>query len=283
MQRLFVFGSILISLVMAQVSSASEATEFVRIPSTFSGPSGLLFTQSIDTLEPGRFEVGLGLIQEEGNVSAGGDASITQFSQTFTMGLTDSIEVSAQIPYFAKIDQPGSDESELGDINLSIKWRFLEPSTELNFPGFGLSLTGFFPTGDRKIGAGTVDSWGLKALVVSSAEVEIGISNNSFLVGFYADGGIYIQDSGDNTEESHGIVDLGLLVPLNVLRDIQLLLEGSARTNRETRFGNDYVGLTAGLRYVTRHAALNGGWQYRFNEAPFDDSNLFVLHGSYYF
>jgi len=283
MRRLVIAAFILMSLPIFQASWAMDMTQFVRISSTLSGPSGLLLTQSIDTLEPGRFEFGLGLTQEEGGRSAGPDLSISKVSSTFTVGLSHTMEVSLQIPYFAKIDGGGADENRLGDVNLSLKWRFLEPSTDRNLPGFGLSLTSFFPTGDRKIGAGAIESWGIKALLLSSAETEVGLSGKSLLVGFYANGGIYTQDAGDVTTETHGIFDLGLLIPLNMARNIHFLLEGSARTGLETRFGKDYIGVLAGLRYVTKHASWSAGYQRRFNDEPLDDSNLFLLQGGYFF
>jgi len=287
-RRLLILGFVLLSLPFSGELMAMDMTQFVRIPSSLSGLSGLLVTQSIDTLPPGRFELGLGFAREEGGLSDGSDFSISQLGASFTMGLTHAMEASLQIPYFAKIDGTeitgaAVDESHLGDVSLSVKWRFLEPSTALNFPGFGLSLTGFFPTGDGEVGAGAVESWGLKALLVSSAETEVGPSGSSILIGFYADWGIYVQDSGKETEESHGIAHLGLLVPLNKTRDIHLLLEGNTTTNLDRRFEKDYVRLTSALRYVTGKASWTLGYQRSLNDSPFEDANRFILHGTYFF
>ncbi|MBL4756943.1 MAG: TVP38/TMEM64 family protein, partial [Rhizobiales bacterium] len=69
------------------------------------------------------------------------------------------------------------------DINLSLKWRIFDPSTEINIPGFALSFTAFLPTGDLKTGTGKVDSWGLKVLMISSAELEISLLSQNFLMG----------------------------------------------------------------------------------------------------
>lgn len=271
-----------------------ETTSFVRIPSSLSGLSGLLFTQSIDTLSPGKLEVGLGLVQEESDRPA---FSVSRYFSTFTLGLTKTIEVSAQVPYFAKVDaikmEQGIttelDESAIGDVNLSMKWRFLESNSEFNLPGFGLSLTAVLPTGKRELGAGSVDSWGVKVLLVSSAELEIIVfSPYAIPFGIYANGGIYAEDLSDEAEkEAHGIIDLGFLLPLNESAKIQLLLEGNARMKRDTPFGGEYTAVTTGLRYVSRHVTLNGGWQHRFNKImgnkKFDDSDLFMLYVSYDF
>lgn len=281
MGRLFAAGTFLILLNLTQATWAEE-TEFNRISSGLNGPSGLLLTQSINTLPPGKVEIGLGLSFEDGGIG-NADLAVTDLSSTLTVGLTPNIEVSAQFPYFIDIEIGSSSESDLGDANISMKWRFLEPSTELNFPGFAFSLTFFFPTGDPRVGAGTVDSWGLNAILVSSAETEVGTTVTTVLIGFYANGGIHIQDSGDPTEESHGIFDVGLLIPLIESRELQLILEGNARSDKESKLGNDYAAITGGLRYVTRHIALNGGWQHRLNQDPFGGSERLIFYGSYFF
>ncbi len=274
-------GILIISLGLTQASWAGD-TEFNRISTTVNGASGLFITQSIDTLAPGKVEVGLGLLYEDGGKNQL-DMTVTELSTTLTVGLTPSIEVWAQIPYFSDIEIGPTSESDVGDINLSVKWRFLEPSTELNFPGFAFSLSVFFPSGDQKSRPGAVDSWGLKGLLVSSAETEVGLPDSTVLVGFYANGGIYIQDSGDPTEESHGVIDLGLLIPLVDSRALQLMLEGNGRVKRNSFIGNEYAGFTGGLRYVTRHVAINGAWQRRIGQDPFDDSNQLIFYGSYLF
>ncbi len=284
--RRFSLLSALVGILALVQPGGVRASEFNRISSTYNGLSGLFITQSIDTLPPAKVEVGFGLSYEDGkNLTSNTDLKVTELTSTLTVGVTPSIEVSAQLPYYLKVEDAPvrNDDSELGVANLSAKWRFLEPNTELNFPGFALSLTFYFPTGDQNFDPNTVDSWGLKALVVSSAEAAVGTPNASVLIGFYADGGIYIQDSGDPTEEQHGIIDLGLLIPLIESRELQLILEGNGRTKRNTFIGNEYAAATIGLRYVSRHLAVNGGYQYRVGQSPFDDSNLLIFYGSYFF
>ncbi|MFQ5598057.1 MAG: hypothetical protein ACE5GK_08405 [Nitrospiria bacterium] len=283
MRRLTILGVFAIFLGLTPTVEAAES-EFNRISSTLYGPSGLFLTQSIDTLPPGKVEVGLGLSFLDGDNLKKEDLSVSELSSTLTVGITPNLEVSGQLPYFIDIEEGNESNSDVGDINFSLKWRLLEPSTNLNFPGFALSLTLFLPTGEPKTGAGTVDSWGLKALLVSSAETEVGTADNTVLIGFYANGGIFIQDSGDdNFEEKHGIIDLGLLIPLVESRALQLILEGNFRIDRESRLEREYGAATLGLRYVSRHLAVNGGWQHRVNEDPLDNSNRLIIYGSYFF
>ncbi|MFQ5544204.1 MAG: hypothetical protein ACE5FY_07640 [Nitrospiria bacterium] len=281
MKRLFLLGVFSIVLILGPRELVwARSTEFLRIPTTFSGLSGLLLTQSIDTLASGRLEIGMGLSHESSDKP---DFQLTQLSPTLTYGTGSNVEVSAQFPLFIQAEQKGNSGSDTGDLNASLKWRFLEPNPALTFPGFALSASVFFPTGSPQKGAGAVDSWAIKAILVSSAEAAISFTSEPVIIGFYANGGLYIQDLGDATEEKHSIIDLGVLIPVIDSRQLQFMLEGNFRFGREALLGNDYTGITAGLRYITRHVALNAGVQHRLNEDPFDDTDQILLYWSYFF
>ncbi len=282
MRQLFFFGVLFFTLSVPQFGLASEMTQFLRMPSTLSGPSGLLLTQSIDTLPPKQYGVGIGFSTENSD-----KPKFTETQALFTsiMGLRPNLEASMQIPYFTKAQVgEGKSESGVGDVNLSLKWRFMDASPDLNFPGFALSVSVFLPTGDPEKGIGTVDAWGLKALIVSSAEAEISFPRRTILMGFYANGGIYIQDSGDPTQERHGIIDLGILVPLNETKRVQLLLEASARVRREVPGREaEYGAGTLGLRYLRKNLTFTGGFQHRVNDLDSDNTSLLLFNGTYGF
>lgn len=284
MRRLFVLGFFLMALSMPRLGLASEMTHFLHIPSTLNGPSGLILTQSIDTLPPKKYGMGLGFSMEESD-----NPKFTETQAIFTgiMGLSQTLEASVQIPYFTEVQRPNrKSESGMGDVSVSLKWRFMDASPSLNFPGFALSLSVFLPTGDAENGVGTVDVWGLKALIVSSAEALITLPFGTTLMGFYANGGVYIQDSGDPTEEKHGILDIGILLPLNNTKRIQLLLEGNARMRREKRGFNppdaEYRAGTVGLRYIRKNMIFTAALQHRLNGLN-DDTDIFLFHGAYGF
>lgn len=283
MRRLFFLGFLLFTLGVPRFAMASEMTQFLRMPSTLNGPSGLLLTQSIDTLKPKQYGVGIGFSTEDSDKPA---FTETQALFTGIVGLNKNLEASLQIPYFTESQLVGAGKSEsgVGDVNMSLKWRFMDASPDLNFPGFALSLSVFLPTGDPEKGVGVVDAWGVKALLVSSAEAEIALPSKTILMGFYANGGIYIQDLGDRTQERHGIIDLGILVPLNDTKRIQLLLEGNARMRRETRGReSEYGAGTIGLRYILKNLTFTGALQHRFNDLDSDNTTLFLFQGTYGF
>ncbi len=283
MRRLFLLGIITITIGFTQLALSQE-TAFNRVSSTLSGGSGLFTTQSINTLAPGRLEVGLGLSYEDGNHKTLGDLTIPKLSSTVTVGLSPNIEASAQIPYFLNLKVGNDTESSIGEINLSVKWRLMEASTDLNFPGFAFHLTAFLPTGgDKSKGTAKLESWGAQLLLVSSAEAEVGLPDMHVLVGFYADGGVYIQDTGETTEDNTGILDLGILVPLSEAKEIQLIIEANARVKQELLLERQYAALMGGIRYIKRHIALNAGWQHRINQSPLEDSDRLIFYGSYFF
>lgn len=256
---------------------ASDQTEFVKTSPTVFGASGLLFTQSADTLAPGQVEVGVSFSYEQSNRP---DFTLNELSPTVTVGLLDGLELSARAPYLA-VNVVGEEEQSIQDVDVSLKWRFLDANEKNNIPAFGLSFTYFHPAGKEELRS--FESWGFKALIVSSAEVELG-KPYGILVGLYADGGVVVFDLGKSSEEKHGLIDFGALFPLNESKQLHLLLEANITRENDTLFEGDYTGMTAALRYVTSHLNVTGGIQKRIrSETGVNDTNRFVFQGSYLF
>lgn len=121
------------------------------------------------------------------------------------------------------------------------------------------------------------DSWGVKALIVSSAEVEVG-APHGFLAGFYADGGIFLRDLNRPSEEKYGLIDLGILIPVTESRRLQTILELNAVLKNESPSEGNYTAITGALRYVSPRLSIIGGIQHRFkNEDGFDDTNRLIV------
>lgn len=256
---------------------AEHHTEFVKTSPTVFGPSGLLFTQSADTLAPGRVEIGFSFSREQSDRP---DFTLNELSPTVTAGLLERLELSARVPYLA-VNVFGEEEQSIQEVDISLKWRFLDADKKDNTPAFGLSVTYFQPAGKEALRR--FESWGFKALIVSSAEVELG-KPHGVLVGLYADGGVMISDLGKSSEEKHGLIDFGALFPLNETKQLQLLLEANITRQNHTLFEGDYTGMTAALRYVTSRLNVTGGIQRRIrSESGVDDTNRFVFQGSLQF
>lgn len=282
MRRLIFLGWMLSSTLFTPALRAQE-TNLVQIPPTLFGPTGLLFTQSTDTLPPGRFALGLSVIHEDSTIP---DFTVNEAVATLTAGLNGRTELSVQVPYMFNFERAGNTESGLRDVNLSFKWRVMDQNMEMNLPAFGLSLTYYTPTTDdaNRLFA-TIDTWGVKALLVSSAEVDIAYPVGSYIVGFYIDGGVFIRDEDDDAlKEKHGIVDAGILLPLNESRQLHLLLEANATAKNNLPLEGNYTAATAAVRYVTSVINLTAGAQFRFKRDDFiDDTQKLILQASLLF
>lgn len=277
MRRFFLFLSLLAFYSSSTTAWADPHTEFVKISPTVFGPSGLLFTQSADTLAPGQIEIGLSLANEQ---SDNPDLTLNELLPTVTVGLLDRLELSARADYLF-VNVVGMEERTLQDVDISLKWRFIDENKKDKLPAAGLSFTYFKPTGKDELRQ--FGSWGFKALLVSSAEAELG-KPDSILVGFYFDAGIMISDFGKSYEERHTMIDFGTLFPLTESKQLQLLLEVNTTQNNDTLLEGDYTGLTAALRYVTSHFNVTGGIQKRIrSESGVDDTNRLVFQGSLQF
>lgn len=271
-------STILVVFFMLGLSSPawSGDTQFVQITSSLLGPSGLLFTQSANTLDSGDIEVGAAYIYEHSHTPR---FTLQGVSTNLTLGVTKTSEISFQIPFVSE-DAGGVSHQGLQDVDFSFKWRFLEADQEYNLPAFGVLLTYYLPgEADTRL----VKSMGIKMLLVSSSEVELG-KPYGILVGLYADAGLFLGDPGKRTGEKHIIADLGILLPLTESRRFQLLLEGNGKAKNNTPFEGSYFGATLGPRYVTEHLNVTGGVQHLFRrDKTTDDTNRFIFQTSYIF
>jgi hypothetical protein len=263
-------------------TSWASGTEFVRIPASSSGPSGLLFTQSADTLLPGKIEVGIGAAYE--HASPDPDYLINELAATITLGVLDSLEVAARVPYMQHFESHGTERRGIEGGELSLKWRFLDQG-QFGLPASGFSLAYFSPIGSKKNEFNTVESWGLKGLFLVSAEFDLAVSPyRHYYFGFYADGGVFIRDLHKPTEEKHGLIDLGILLPLSESSRLQLILEANATVKDQNPLEGNYTALTAALRYVAPSFQLTGGVQHRLKrDEDIKNTDRFVLQAGYLF
>lgn len=281
MFRSFLIGFLI--LISIPVSTAwAEEEELFRDPATTFGPSGLLFTQSTDTLLPGKIEVGFGVAYEHSSTDP--DFLINEVAATVTFGISDRVEVSARVPYVYNFESHGVDSSGISGGEFSLKWRFLNQG-DFRLPAVGFSLTYFTPLGSNLHEFDTVEFWGLRGLLLTSAQVDLSPSMfDHYYAGLYADGGIFIRDLGKPTEEKHVLMDLGISLPLIESRRLQLILEGNATLKNEMPLQGNYTALTGALRYVTPSFHLTGGVQHRLKQDEgIQDTDRFVFQTGYLF
>ncbi|MCG3117569.1 MAG: hypothetical protein LLH30_18015 [Candidatus Manganitrophus sp. SA1] len=286
MYRLYLFGFFLAVTIVQTVYAGDTA--LIRLPSTTFGPSGLLFTQSTNTLSPGEVEIGVGFAHEHSSNNP--DYTINEISATVTVGILPWAEVSARVPYMYSFESHGIETDGVQGGELSLKWRFLNQEEDFSLPAMGASLTYFSPVDSKVSAFDVVDSWGVKGLFLASAEVDISPSlHYAYHAGLYANAGIFIRDLGKSTEERHGLLDLGMALPLSPSRQIQLIFEANTTLRNEIPLQGNYTGLTAALRYVTSSFQLTGGMQRRLKQddedVEIEDTNpdRFILYASYLF
>lgn len=286
MYRLYLMVVFIIALIAP--TAWAEGTKLVRLPSTFFGPSGLLFTQSTETLSPGKVEVGVGFAHEHSSNNP--DYTINEFSATVTVGVLPWAELSARVPYIYRFESHGIITDGIQGGELSLKWRLINQDEDLSIPAMGFSLTFFSPI-DGKVNAfDVVDSWGIKGLLLASAEVDLSPSlRYSYYAGLYANAGVFVRDLDKPTEERHGLIDLGMALPLSQSRRLQLIFEANTTVRNQIPLQGNYTGLTAALRYVTPSFQLTGGIQHRLKqddeEEVIEDTNpdRLVIQASYLF
>jgi hypothetical protein len=270
-------------MLMSITSVFADNGASIRTAATVYGPSGLIFTQSADTLLSGKMQAGLIVTREHSSPNP--DYSINEVAATMTFGLPRRIELAVHVPYMLNFESHGAENAGLEGGDLSVKWRFLDQDVDIGIPALGLSLSYFFPIGNQKRGFEVVDSWGIKALLIASTQVNLSRSLYDFYyVGFYADGGIFVRDIGSSDEEKHGRADLGALFPLTESRRLQLILEGNATVKDQAPFEGNYIAITGALRYVASHVQFSGGIQHRFKQdAGIQDTDRFVFQAGYQF
>jgi hypothetical protein len=261
-----------------------DASKVINRPANLQGLTGLIFTNSAYTQPKGRIVVGLASIGEN---SGDPNFSIAQGFATITAGITDRIEIGIRGQAIAtNLGSSQTRETGLGDTDVLVKWRI---SSEYDpWPAIALGIAYTFPTGDSAKGYNDVEDYGLRFMVIGTAEKEM---PGDYFIGVYFEGQVVYKDKipwtdGKNYSEKYGVVNAGLLFPLTESRKLQAMLEYTTvvKKNIPTVNAMDSTGLMPGLRYVTEHANISVGVQfYDREEAGFEDTLRYVGTLSYAF
>jgi len=261
-----------------------DASTVINRPANIQGLTGLIFTNSAYTQPKGRIVVGLASIGEN---SGDPNFSIAQGFATITAGITDRIEIGIRGQAIAtNLGSSQTRETGLGDTDVLVKWRI---SSEYDpWPAIALGLAYTFPTGDSAKGYNDVEDYGLRFMVIGTAEKEM---PGDYFIGVYFEGQVVYKDKipwtdGKSYSEKYGVVNAGLLFPLTESRKLQAMFEYTTvvKKNIPTVNAMNSTGLMPGLRYVTEHANISVGVQfYHRDEAGFNDTLRYVGTLSYAF
>jgi len=261
-----------------------DASTVINRPANIQGLTGLIFTNSAYTQPKGRIVVGLASIGEN---SGDPNFSIAQGFATITAGITDRIEIGIRGQAIAtNLGSSQTRETGLGDTDVLVKWRI---SSEYDpWPAIALGIAYTFPTGDSAKGYNDVEDYGLRFMVIGTAEKEM---PGDYFIGVYFEGQVVYKDKipwtdGKSYSEKYGVVNAGLLFPLTESRKLQAMFEYTTvvKKNIPTVNAMNSTGLMPGLRYVTEHANISVGVQfYHRDEAGFNDTLRYVGTLSYAF
>ena len=207
------------------------------------GLSGSYFVDSTQTLLKGEIHAGLygtAFVNDDQNFKKGTAEAV------LSAGLLDGLEAAIVLPY---IRQSGP-ISGVGDVQVSGKARLLDKIGN-DIPSLALALSVDLPTGDKNSGFRAVNSYGATLQLV--AEGKIDLEDYSFTLS--AEGGVYAQDIGQNSEEKHIQFGGGGFFPL--APSWALLLEGTGTS--KSGVDQDFGIVSASLRYFSSRFQLTGG------------------------
>lgn len=265
-------------------TSKDDASKVINRPANLQGLTGLMFTNSAYTQPKGRIVAGLATIAEN---SSDPNFSIIQGFATITAGITDRIEIGIRGQGIAtNLGSSNTRETGLGDTDVLVKWRI---SSEYDpWPAIALGLAYTFPTGDSAKGYNDVEDYGLRFMLIGTAEKEM---PGDYFIGVYFEGQVVYKDKlpwtdGKSYSEKYGVVNAGLLFPLTESRKLQAMFEYTTvvKKNIPTVNAMDSTGFMPGLRYVTEHVNISFGVQfYDREEAGFEDTLRYVGTLSYAF
>ncbi|MBZ0271246.1 hypothetical protein K8I61_04370 [bacterium] len=257
-----------------------------NIPHNFRGMSGLVFTMSTRTLNPGTVEIG-GAYLGEGN----SDPDYTRNTYAFnaSVGIPGHIEFGLHVPYvetnlevFDTIDDFGApargfregDSSGVGSIEGMFKWAFSQQ--DLFLPSLALGLGFVAPGDDFEQRVGLVKRYGLRTVLAMGIEInDLFFTDYAFAV--LADGGMFfgdVQVDDRDYEEKHGEVHFGMIFPLHPRNFVTLIAEYEGLIMRGTANNDDENSFLGALRFTHNHIAVTAGMQYVLTEATDSDDAM---------
>jgi len=238
---------------------AKEAILVINRPPNIQGLTGLLVMNSAFTRPAGTLAVGgSAMIEDSGKP----DYSVIQTPITLTFGITETIEAGLKAKY---VNYAKGTESGIGDTELAFKWRWQTHST--TFPELAVGMAGILPTASESKGLNEVTNWGVKIMALATSETSIASGS---VLGIYLetqavfiDGFSYGKKT--NTQDGHGVINAGLLLPVSTNNRFQAILELNKtlkkRRSNTLLADDNQTAITPALRYVTDTLSVTAGAQ----------------------
>jgi hypothetical protein len=249
------------SFLQPEAIFLDDASTVINRPPNVQGLTGLIFTNSAYTQAKGTIVAGLATIAEN---SRQPDYSIVQGIVTVTVGITDRIEAGLRAQVVAtNVGSSTTRDTGAGDTDLSVKWRISSQDRDLPAVALGLAYT--LPTGDASQGLQSVEHEAVRLMLIGTSEQEMPGDN---FIGIYFEGQIVYSDQVPWTDakpysDKYGVLNAGLLFPLNDGRSLQAIFEYSGVFKKDipSVYEQNHSSVMPGLRYVTDRFNISLGVQ----------------------
>ncbi len=276
-------GALLVAILHGGTGAwAQEGEElnWLGNSTSLSGLTGLVTTASAHTLPPWKVAVSGALLFTQQSTP---DVTALEGRAIVALGLPGQLEAALMAPG-VRLDTAGATATGLRDVQLAGKWRFLDQREDL-WPSLALATIVTLPTGQESKGLRTVQDYGVEIKLLASAEVDF--SPDLYAIGLYVNGGFFLQDSGQATQEKFGTFAFGAAFPLVMLEEspmaspLQLLLETTGTYKRGD--DQDIYTVTPSLRYIGPVTATIGFQYTTFQETGMDNAIGGVAQVSFVF
>ncbi len=270
-------------LVKAVVCMAILAVFVFAVPSTYgfdlsnplfhsgittSGHSGLLLTKGGTSIPPGKFFVGISPSFYDRDISGGASEKLLTVPLTFTYGLYRDFELAGKVTYASRDN--GTSESDVSDIDLSIKWSFLQQKGS-DYPSLAMGLSGKYAVADEKKGLSVVRDYGITFFLSGTALVDLG-PYDDYAFSLYGEGAVVLNDWGKDYEEKHGEYNVGILLPIPQYTNVGFIVEFGGTVNNGPSRDQDLIRITPALRFNFERFDLTAGASFVNPEANGEDS-----------
>jgi len=121
-------------------------------------------THPLGTEDPGTADPMTLQVEVTGETHHLSDGSETDLGLSLTTGIVPHLDIALNAGYVILAPDGGSSENGIGDLELALKWNFLEEKE--NVPGLALKLGGTIPTGDEDKGLGS-GGYALAAMLIA--------------------------------------------------------------------------------------------------------------------
>jgi hypothetical protein len=237
---------------------------------TVRGHSGLLFTKAGTSIAAGTYFVGLSPDYFDRDLRGGQSEKRLTVPLNITYGFPHNIEFAGNIGF---VDRNNStSESGFSDLDLSVKWSFLQEEG-MSFPSMAAGILGRFALGDEKKGLTDIDDYGIEFFLSGTALIDLA-PGRDYAFGLYGEAGAVLNDWGQNSEEKHGRYSAGILLPFPSYSDLAFILEFGGTINRGFGSNKDFIRLTPVVRLNHERASFTFGVSLVSPEASGEDSYL---------